>query len=228
MKDQNTTKQNINEQPSKASDNTVDNTIDNSYLQSQLLIAMPGLDDPYFKQSVTLICQHNEDGCFGLTINKPIEITIDEVLKQLEIDSDQPVTNAAKTKYTQLSKSASPKSMPALRGGPVQIEQGFVIHDSESKWENTLAISDGLSVTASRDILFDIAAGNGPENYLLTLGCASWMSGQVESEIMDNSWLNCPVDKKIIFNMPFEERWQGAADTLGIDMNAMSGISGHD
>ena len=224
MKDKNTTKQNLSEEPNKASNDAADN----SYLQSQLLIAMPGLDDPYFTQSVTLICQHNEDGCFGLTINKPIEITIDDVLKQLEIDSDQPVTNAAKTKYTQLNKSVSPKSIPALRGGPVQLEQGFVIHDSDSKWENTLAISDDLSVTASRDILLDIAAGNGPENYLLTLGCASWIGGQVESEILNNSWLNCPIDKKIIFNMPFEERWQGAANTLGIDMNAMSGTSGHD
>jgi len=72
------------------------------------------------------------------------------------------------------------------------------------------------------------AAGNGPENYLLTLGCASWTGGQVESEIMDNSWLNCPIDKKIIFDMPYEKRWQGAADTLGVNLNALSGVSGHD
>lgn len=226
MRDQNLPKKNLNKQ--KLSDEATDNTVDNSYLQSQLLISMPGLEDPYFKQSVTLICQHNEDGCFGLTINKPIEITIDEVLKQLDINADQPVTNAAKTKYTQLNKSASPKSMSALRGGPVQTEQGFIIHDSNAKWENTMVINDDLSVTASRDILLDIAAGNGPENYLLTLGCASWMGGQVESEIMDNSWLNCPIDKKILFDMPFDQRWQGAADTLGINMNAMSGASGHD
>ena len=224
MTDQNTPKQSLSEQTNKTSEKAVDN----SYLQSQLLIAMPGLDDPYFKQSVTLICQHNEDGCFGLTINKPIEITVNEVLKQLEIGSDQPVTDSSKIKYTQLNISDSPKSRPALRGGPVQIEQGFVIHDSTAKWENTLAINDDLSVTASRDILLDIAAGNGPENYLLTLGCASWMGGQVESEILNNSWLNCPIDKKILFDMPFEQRWQGAADILGINLSAMSGASGHD
>lgn len=224
MSDQKITEQSPDKQNKEASGNAVDK----SYLQSQLLIAMPGLDDPYFKQSVTLICQHSEDGCFGLTINKPIEITVDEVLKQLEIESDQPVTDTAKVKYSQLNKSLSPKSMHALRGGPVQIEQGFIIHDSKTKWENTLEINDDLSVTASRDILLDIAAGNGPENYLLTLGCASWMGGQVESEILDNSWFNCPVDKKILFDMPFEQRWQGAADTLGINLNAMSGASGHD
>lgn len=197
---------------------------ENNYLQSQLLIAMPGLDDPYFKQSVTLICQHSEDGCFGLIINKPIEVTIDEVLKQLQIDSEKTPSK----EDLKLTDKHSTKSMPALRGGPVQIEQGFIIHDSTHQWENTLNINDNISVTASQDILIDIAEGNGPENYLLTLGCASWEAGQMEAEILNNSWLNCPVDNKIIFNMPFENRWQAAADTLGINLNAMSGISGHD
>ena len=224
MKYKNTTEQNTRTQKSY----TTTETVDDSYLQSQLLIAMPCLDDPYFSQSVTLICQHNEDGCFGLTINKPIEISIDDVLKQLEIKSNQPLMSSDKIKNTQLSTSASPKSMLALRGGPVQQEQGFIIHDSTAQWENTLVINKELSVTTSRDILLDIAAGIGPENYLLTLGCASWMGGQVESEILNNSWLNCPIDKKIIFDMPYEQRWQGAADILGVNLSAMSGVAGHD
>ena len=195
-------------------------TTDNNYLQSQLLIAMPSLDDPYFHKSVTLICQHSSEGCFGLTINKPIHVTIDEVLKQLEIDSD--TKPSSKNIHSTIS-------MPALRGGPVQVEQGFIVHNnSNKKWDNTTAINDELAVTASQDILVDIAKGEGPENYLLTLGCASWEAGQIEAEILNNSWLNCPADKKIIFNMPFEDRWQGAADTLGIDLFAMSGFAGHD
>lgn len=189
-----------------------------SYLQSQLLIAMPSLGDPYFEHSVTLICQHNEEGCFGLTINKPITVKMDEVFKQLDINPDQQI----------LENSSPLKNLYTLRGGPVQIEQGFIIHDSDTEWENTIPVCDGLSVTASRDILFDIAKGNGPDNFLMTLGCASWEPGQVENEIMNNSWLNCPVDKKIIFNMPYEQRWQGAADTLGINVNTISGIAGHD
>lgn len=183
-----------------------------SYLQSQLLIAMPSLGDPYFEHSVTLICQHNKDGCFGLTINRPIDITIDELLDQLEIPTEK----------------LTSKDMPALRGGPVQIEQGFVIHDTDRKWENTLVVNDNLAVTASRDILVDIANGVGPDNFILTLGCASWAPGQMEAEIMNNSWLNCPADNKIIFNMPFDKRWQGAADTLGVDVNLLSDIAGHD
>jgi len=192
---------------------------DKNYLKSQLLIAMPSLQDPYFKQSVTLICQHSSEGCFGLTINKPTNVTIDEVLKQLEIDSKD---------KSSVEDNHSTILMPALRGGPVQVEQGFIIHDSDKSWANTVAINEQLSVTASQDILVDIAEGKGPDNYLLTLGCASWEAGQMEEEILNNSWLNCPIDQKIIFHMPFEDRWQGAADTLGIDMNAVSGFAGHD
>ncbi|MGK0272222.1 MAG: putative transcriptional regulator [Cocleimonas sp.] len=238
MQDQKLTEKKLREQnlteKNKGASNKVlgKKAVDHSYLQSQLLIAMPGLEDPYFKQSVTLICQHNEDGCFGLTINKPIAITVDEILNQLNIDSEISLANPAKIKYTQLNKSVSPKSLAAVRGGPVQAEQGFVIHDGDKKWENTMDVLDdeggSLSVTVSRDILLDIAIGNGPENYLFTLGCASWEARQVEDEIINNSWLNCSFDRKILFEMPFEDRWQGAADTLGINLHAMSGISGHD
>lgn len=210
--------------PSKQDNEVPPNTTENNYLQNQLLIAMPGLEDPYFKQSVTLICQHSEEGCFGLTINKPIEISVDEVLKQLKLEPEEEPSS----ENIDIDINHSNLSKPALRGGPVQIEQGFIIHDSSKEWVNTLTIDKHLSVTASQDILVDIAAGNGPDNYLLTLGCSSWESGQIEAEILNNSWLNCPVDKQIIFNMPFEKRWQGAADLLGINLSAMSSISGHD
>lgn len=185
---------------------------DSSFLQGQLLIAMPNLGDPYFEQSVTLICQHNADGCFGLTINKPIDLTINDLFDQLDIACADSILN----------------QMPVFRGGPVQIEQGFVIHDSKQTWENTFTICDGLSVTASKDILVDIAMGKGPENFVLTLGSASWAPGQMEQEIINNSWLNCPIDKQIIFNTPYKDRWQRAADTLGVDVNFISCVAGHD
>ena len=188
---------------------------DASFLQSQLLIAMPSLNDPYFEQSVTLICQHNQDGCFGLTINHPMQVTIEELFEQLDIPID----------------GSEIKGVTALRGGPVQIEQGFIIHDasheSGKKWENTLTIGEDLFVTASRDILFDIGIGKGPDNFLLVLGCASWAPGQMEQEVLSNSWLNCPVDKQIIFNTPYEKRWHGAVNTLGVDVNFISNVAGH-
>lgn len=194
-----------------------------NYLQNQLLIAMPGLNDPYFNQSVTLICQHTEEGCFGITINKTIPITVNEVLNQLKI-TDGSGANSQNTPSNLINTR-----MPALRGGPVQAEQGFIIHEnSYQSWNHTIAISDDISVTLSQDILHDIAAGNGPDNYLLALGCASWEAGQIEAEILENAWLNCPVDTDLIFSMPFDDRWQGAADLLGIDLNSMTAFAGHD
>lgn len=183
-----------------------------SFLQSQLLIAMPGLGDPYFDHTVTLICQQNKNGCFGLTINRPTEVTVEELFEQLDIPT----------------KNKSIKGMHALRGGPVQVEQGFIIHDATKSWENTITITDEIAVTASRDILFDIGKGEGPDDFLLTLGCASWAPGQMEAEIMNNSWLNCDADKKILFDTPYDKRWRGAVDTLGFDADFICDVAGHD
>lgn len=184
----------------------------NNFLQNQLLIAMPSMGDPNFDHTVTLICQHNKEGCFGLTINRPIQVTLEDLFEQLDIPTD----------------NAAIKGVHALRGGPMQQEQGFVIHDTEKKWESTLPISKNLSVTASRDILLDIASGNGPDNFLLTLGCANWGADQMVNEIKNNAWLNCEADKKILFNTPFSKRWNHAVDQMGIDLTFISNVAGHD
>lgn len=184
------------------------------FMQSQFLIAMPNLSDPYFDHSVTLICQHTDEGSFGLTINRPIQLTVKELFSQLNI----PI------------KDESIGEIKALSGGPVQPEQGFIIHDYQPSkvWENTIRINDNVFVTASQDILVDIANGEGPENFLLTLGCASWTAGQMEAEVLDNSWLNCDADNQIIFDTPYEKRWQNSVEKLGVDTTFMSNIAGHD
>jgi len=210
-------KENISESTSQATTSVVhgqpvEQSTSNNFLYSQLLVAMPNMGDPNFDHTVTLICQHNNDGCFGLTINRPIQVTLEELFEQLEI----PVENDAI------------KGVYALRGGPMQQEQGFVIHDTEKQWENTLTIRPNLSVTASRDILLDIATGNGPDNFLLVLGCANWGADQMLDEIKNNAWLNCETDNKILFELPFEKRWNHAVDRMGIDINSISHIAGHD
>lgn len=184
------------------------------FMQSQFLIAMPNLSDPYFDHSVTLICQHSDEGSFGLTINRPIQVTIKDLFGQLNI----PI------------KDESIGDVKALSGGPVQPEQGFIIHDHQPTkvWESTIRINDDIYVTASQDILVDIANGEGPDNFLLTLGCASWVAGQMEDEVINNSWLNCDADKKIIFDTPYENRWNDAVEKLGVDTTFMSNIAGHD
>lgn len=185
--------------------------VTSSNLRNQLLIAMPGMEDPMFSRTVTLICEHNDEGCFGVTINRPIDITLGDLFKQLDIDC---------VEQTWLDSAA-------VKGGPVQPGQGFVIHDTSRSWEGTLQIDDNLAITSSRDILDDIAAGQGPEHFLLALGCSSWTAGQVEQELLQNAWLTCPVDPQILFETPFEQRWSSAAGTLGIDLNLISDVAGH-
>ncbi|HPY40845.1 MAG TPA: YqgE/AlgH family protein, partial [Thiolinea sp.] len=94
-------------------------------------------------------------------------------------------------------------------------------------WESTLHIAENLSITSSKDILTDIAAGNGPDQFLLVLGCAGWSPGQLEEEIKENSWLTCVANNSILFDMPYPHRWRGAASTLGIDVNLMGTAAGH-
>lgn len=180
-------------------------------LSNQLLIAMPAMDDPNFTRTVTLICEHNDEGCFGVTINRPIEITIGDLFQQLDIASiEQKLLDST-----------------AVNGGPVQSSQGFVLHDTDRAWEGTLKITDDLAITSSKDILDAIAIGDGPDNFLLALGCASWSPGQVEDELKQNAWLTCPADHGILFETPYSKRWTSAAKTLGVDVNLMSDSIGH-
>ncbi len=180
-------------------------------LQNQLLIAMPGMGDPRFEQVVILIARHNADGCFGVAINQPSKTYLGDLFKHLKIPSSD----------------ARLSSVPVLQGGPVQPEQGFVVHDSGGSWANTLRISDDLAITASKDILSDIANGVGPDNFVLTLGCVSWSAGQIEQEILDNAWLSCPTESSIIFDIPYSLRWQNSSLSLGIDVRLMSDSAGH-
>jgi len=181
-------------------------------LRNHFLIAMPSMNDPEFDHTVTLLCQQDQDmGAFGITINRPMNITLDELFTQLEI----PLANDAL------------KKINAVVGGPVQPEQGFIIHTTEKQWESTLTISDQLAVTSSRDILEDIALNKGPERFIFALGCAGWAPGQLEDEMKENTWLTVPADQRILFDTPFSQRWQGAAHNLGIDINLISDMAGH-
>lgn len=180
-------------------------------LRNHLLIAMPQLGDPNFDHSVTLLCQQDEYGAFGVTINRPMDLTLGELMAQLEIEVQDP-TISGRT---------------VLSGGPVQAEQGFILHDGDRNWDSTLRITNDLALTSSKDILVNIAQGAGPANYVLVLGCAGWGPGQLEQELKENSWLTCPATSTILFELPFKDRWHGAAKTLGIDANLLGVSAGH-
>lgn len=180
-------------------------------LTNQFLIAMPALGDPNFFQSVSFICEHNDNGAIGIIINRPLGINLSEVFDQLDIEvSDEKV-----------------KETPVFFGGPVNGDRGFVIHSPTEFWRSSLKISDEIFVTTSRDILEAIARGEGPDKFLIALGYAGWAADQLEQEITDNAWLNCPVDTHILFDTPSNQQWEAAAKTLGIDINAISGDIGH-
>ena len=172
---------------------------------------MPGMLDPNFSTTVTLICEHNDDGALGIVINRPTTLKLGGLFEQLSVDDPDP--DAAKN--------------PVLAGGPVSTERGFVLHGPEHSYENTLAVSEEIRLTLSRDIIDALATGEGPDNALVALGYAGWEPGQLEGEMLANAWLNVPATAEIVFETPFAERWDSAARTLGIDIACMSSDAGH-
>ncbi len=180
-------------------------------LANNLLIAMPTLADPNFARTVTLICEHSNEGAMGLVINRPTHLKLREILQQLNIDAEHSVHADA----------------PVYFGGPVQNSRGFVLHEPLGSWEATLAVTDTLGVSTSRDILEAVARNEGPDRYLVTLGYAGWGAGQLERELSDNSWLNAPSAAEILFTLPPEQRWKAAARLAGVDLALLSGEAGH-
>jgi len=186
-------------------------------LTKQLLIAMPSMEDPNFSRTVTLICEHTQDGAMGIVVNQPTTLILEELLSSFEANElDQSNANA-KTRHTE----------PVYAGGPVQVDRGFILHDSDKQWESTHIIDNNLSLTTSEDILLAIAQGQGPENALVALGYAGWGAGQLEEEISSNSWLTVPYDAEILFDTPIEKRWQSAATKIGVDVHLISNQTGH-
>ncbi|MEI6894880.1 MAG: YqgE/AlgH family protein [Colwellia sp.] len=187
-------------------------------LENQLLIAMPALGDPYFNKSVTYICEHNAEGAMGLIINLPINITLSELLKQIETDDSS---------GSHASNRNNSLEQLVLSGGPLAQQRGFVLHSSQQGWDSSLALSDDIMITTSKDILLALGTDKAPEQFMVTLGYAGWEAGQLEQELQDNSWLTIPADSDIIFNTPIEQRWKKAAASLGIDLAHLSSDIGH-
>ena len=180
-------------------------------LTNHFLIAMPGLMDPNFHQTVTYICAHNEDGAMGIVINRPLDLALGEVLAQMEL----------------AACSQDVEKMPVYQGGPVQTERGFVLHRPDTEWQSSISVSSDIGVTTSRDILQAIAEGHGPKDSLIALGYAGWGAGQLEQEIKDNAWLSGPADTDIIFRVPCDRRWDSAARLLGVELERLSPDIGH-
>ena len=182
-----------------------------NYLGNHLLIAMPALKDANFDHTVSLICEHNEQGAMGFVLNRPTALPIQDLLEHMEIEVTVPL-DPAEVLHT---------------GGPVQPERGFVIHTPIGDWESTLELNSEIGITASRDILDAIAKGQGPEKQIITLGYAGWGEEQLEREMTDNSWLSVPADIGLIFETEGKELWKVSANRLGIDISLLTIEAGH-
>jgi putative transcriptional regulator len=178
-------------------------------LKHHFLLAMPALAGEYFGNTITYICEHNEEGAMGFMVNRPTRLTVSELLDQLGISSD----HASKE--------------PVLEGGPVKTERGFILHSDEVQYDASLPLGNGLMLSTARQTLEAIGAGQGPKRYVVALGYAGWGGGQLENELMQNAWLSCPADIDILFDVPFDQRVNQAAASLGIDFRLMSNHAGH-
>ncbi len=180
-------------------------------LANHLLIAMPSLNEGNFAQTVVLICEHTDRAALGIVLNKPLGMKLADVMGQMKLD---PV-------------DARIGEQPVLRGGPVQVDRGFVLHRPGGSWDSTHRISEHVQVTTSRDVLAAMAAGTGPDDAFVALGYAGWEGGQLEREVLDNAWLTLPMDEHIVFELPFEDRWHAAWQLLGVDSSRVSFTAGH-
>ncbi len=182
-----------------------------SNLVDKCLIATPAIKDPLFASSLVYICEHSEHGSMGLVINHQTTQTLDDLFSQLDIEcGDETI-----------------KQKPVFLGGPVQLEQGFVLHTATDKWQKSIEVSAGIHLTSSMDILQSIANNKGPKDYLVILGFSGWASGQLESELHQNSWLTSASNTELIFLKNSDDKWQMAFDTLGFDISKLSPVSGN-
>lgn len=179
-------------------------------LRDQFIVATPGLGADIFSGSVSILCEHSADGAMGFIVNRATSVRYSDMFKQLKIPFADGLSD-----------------QPLLVGGPVQPQQGFILHDEAMNYESTTKINDWLYVTTSLDILHDIGCGAGPANHIIVLGYAGWGPGQLEDELADNAWLTVPSQHAVVFSTPYKDRAQAALAPLGIDYRLISAHAGH-
>ncbi|AFK61695.1 hypothetical protein TKWG_06190 [Advenella kashmirensis WT001] len=178
-------------------------------MANQFLMAMPSQTADIFEGGVVYVCEHSEDGALGLLLNRPTDLSVEQLLERLELEVNADL--AAQTVFY---------------GGPVQTDRGFVLHHPAGHYRSSVVLGD-MALTTSRDVLEDLARGEGPQQIFITLGYAGWSAGQLEQEIAANTWLNVSADRNIIFNKRAADRYTAALALLGIEPAALSGDAGH-
>jgi putative transcriptional regulator len=190
-----------------------------SYLDGKCLVAMPALQGNIFARSVVYICAHSEDGAMGLIVNHPAEgVNFVDLLLQLKVIG-------AAEKSSLAGRAGDTK---VLTGGPVDASRGFVLHSRDYQVaEATMTIDEDVAMTATLDVLRAIAEGRGPKEAFLALGYASWSPGQLEQEILANSWMICPADEPLLFDRDYKTKYERALGAIGVDLRYLSPDAGH-
>jgi len=184
--------------------------IENSLL-GQLLVAMPGMQDPRFEKAVIYICAHSSEGAMGLVVNKPCEeITFPDLLEQLGIE-----------------EYGASDRIDLQFGGPVESSRGFVLHSPDYLRDASLVVDQDVALTATIEILKAIARGAGPSRSLLAIGYAGWGPGQLDMEILNNGWLHVDADNDLVFGSDLGNKWERAMGKIGIDHRMLSDEAGH-
>lgn len=192
-----------------ATDAAADEAVD---FTGRLLIAMPGMDDPRFAHSVVFLCAHSEEGAMGLIVNKAIDgVSLSELFEQLSIEPEKPLSNDT-----------------LFFGGPVETGRGFVLHSADYQSAlSSLKVSAEFSMTATQDVLDDIAQAQGPARALTALGYSGWGPGQLEREIRDNGWLMADATSELVFTVPNDQKWSQTLKSIGVDALSLSSTAGH-
>jgi len=188
---------------------------DPGFLVGQFLLSMPGIGDPRFERAVIAMCVHDDQGAFGLMVNRTVDtLTVRELMQQLDIDPGQ-----------------TPESAQVMLGGPVEPGRGFVLHSPDYSGQGTISVADAVGgtrwgMTSTTDVLRDIAAGNGPRHWLAALGFTGWSPGQLDSEMTRHGWHNLHGEDDLIFALPVERRWPEGFARLGINVGHLSTTAG--
>lgn len=196
---------------------SLQDTHERGFLDGQFLIAMPGLQDGNFVRSVIYICAHSPAGAMGFMINRAQPISFIDLLMHLNM--------LEKERIPFLPEAV--RQLPVLVGGPVETGRGFVLHTDDYVSESSIPVNDDVSLTATLDIVRAISEGKGPKQATMLLGYAGWGPGQLELELANNGWLNCPASDEIIFDRALDNKYERALALMGITPEALSTDAGH-
>src|SRR5215813_4035957 len=185
--------------------------IHQGYITGQLLVAMPAMRDPRFTRTVIYMCAHTTDGAMGLVINRLVgSLSFPDLLQQLGIPT-----------------SPASEHIRIRNGGPVETGRGFVLHSADYVDDATLKVGEMVGLTATIDILKDIASGSGPRRSILALGYAGWGPGQLDTELQANAWLTVPADDELLFDDALNDKWERSLHKLGVEAAFLTGEAGH-